>query len=311
MKTTKCLVLGVTASGKGSLAFNLARETDSEIISVDSMKVYRRMDIGTAKPSREAREVIHHHMIDILEPSESFNVAMFCKQALSSIEAIHKRAKSVIAVGGTALYIKALLYGLFEGPGADEQVREALEQRISRQGLADLYRELQDIDPQAAGMISHHDRRRIVRALEVYQLTGLPISRFQRQFTSEACLDNWTVIGIRREKDLENRRINTRVKKMIQAGLVDEVKALLAEEKPLSQQAAVAIGYAEIIAMLRGEMDLDTAVEKIKINTRRLAKSQRTWYKTFPFIHWLDIDEHTPAKIISEMALNIWNKSGQ
>ena len=299
------LILGVTASGKGRAAFELARQLDGEIVSVDSMKVYRRMDIGTAKPSREARQQVRYHMIDIVEPSESFSVGLFLDQANAAIEDIRSRGKAVIAVGGTALYIKALLYGLFEGPGGDDQVRAGLRARAAAEGLASLHRELARIDPEAADRINVNDAKRIIRALEVYQLTGKPISSFQKQFEAERPIRDWTIIGLRRERAVESRRINARVKKMIEQGLVDEVKSLLAEDNPLSQQARCAIGYAEIIGHLEGRMSLDEAVELIKKNTRRLAKGQRTWFKTFRPMHWVDIGEEEPPESVMDRVRQI------
>ena len=294
------LILGVTASGKGRLAFDLAESLGAEIISIDSMKVYRRMDIGTAKPPEEARRGIKYHLIDIVEPSDSFSVGAFRERALGAMEQIKGRGKEIIGVGGTALYIKALLYGLFEGPGSDEQIRAELQERAEAEGLAELYQELTKIDAIAAERINPNDSKRIIRALEVYRITGKPISSFQRQWDDSDAKHDWTIIGLRREKAEESRRINGRVKGMIAAGLVDEVKALLGEEKPLSRQARCAIGYAEIIEYLGGRIELEDAVELIKKNTRRLAKNQRTWFKTFKNVHWLDIEaEETPEEILS------------
>ncbi|MCP4607652.1 MAG: tRNA (adenosine(37)-N6)-dimethylallyltransferase MiaA [Planctomycetes bacterium] len=294
------LILGVTASGKGRLAFDLAGSLGAEIISIDSMKVYRRMDIGTAKPPEEARQGIRYHLIDIVEPSDSFSVGVFRERAVGAMEQIKGRGKEIIGVGGTALYIKALLYGLFEGPGSDEQVRAELQERAEVQGMAELYQELTKIDAIAAERINPNDSKRIIRALEVYRITGKPISSFQKQWDESEPEHDWTIIGLRREKAEESKRINGRVKKMIAAGLVDEVKALLGEEKPLSKQARCAIGYAEIIEYLNGRIGLEDAVELIKKNTRRLAKNQRTWFKTFKNVHWLDIEaEETPEEILS------------
>lgn len=298
------LILGVTASGKGQLAFGLAESLGAEIISIDSMKVYRRMDIGTGKPPKEAREMVPYHLIDVVEPSDAFSVAAFLDLANSAIEQIESRKRPIIAVGGTALYIKALLYGLFEGPGTDEQIRAELHARAEIEG-AELYRELAKIDPEAAERISPNDTRRIIRALEVYKITGKPISSFQNQFDAQEPLRDWTTIGLRREKAEESRRINVRVKKMIEAGLVDEVQSLLDEDKPLSKQARCAIGYAEIIDYLAGVMTLEDAIELIKKNTRRLAKNQRTWFKTFQNVHWLDIGPEEPAEEIFNRARTI------
>jgi len=293
------LILGVTASGKGRLAFDLAKILGAEIISIDSMKVYRRMDIGTAKPSRQARARVKYHLIDIVEPSDSFSVGSFLGAAEDAIKSINNRKREIIAVGGTALYIKALLYGLFEGPGSDKRIRTELRARAQAEGLAKLHHELSVIDPVAAERISPNDARRIVRALEVYQLTGKPISSFQKQWETSRTKHDWTIIGLRREKTDAGGRINKRVKRMINEGLADEVKSLLNEDKPLSKQARCAIGYAEIIEHLSGQTTLEDATELIKVHTRRLAKGQRTWFKTFQNVRWLDIEaEEPPEKIL-------------
>jgi tRNA dimethylallyltransferase len=301
------LILGVTASGKGRLAFDLAESLGAEIISIDSMKVYRRMNIGTAKPPKEARERIKYHLIDVVEPSEAFSVGTFLDLAYDAIEQIKRLKKRIIAVGGTALYMKALLYGLFEGPGSDEQIRAELQARAEDEGLEQLYGQLKNIDPVAAGRIGPRDCKRIIRALEVHRITGKPISSLQQQFDAEKPKHNWTIIGLRREKSVENSRINKRVKKMFAAGLVDEVEHLLAEEKPLSQQARSAIGYAEIIDYLNGQISLEDTTELIKKNTRRLAKNQRTWFKTFKDVNWLDIEPDELPEIIFDRTRTLFS----
>ncbi len=277
------------------------------------------MNIGTAKPPEDARRQIKYHLIDIVEPSDSFSVGTFLDAALQAVEQIRNRNVPVVAVGGTALYIKALLYGLFEGPPGDEQIRTRLKAQAQADGLDELHRRLKEIDPDAAERIHPNDAKRIIRALEVHQITGRPISSLQQQWpegrgrTSEvgdrepsienrASKHNWTIIGLRREKTEENKRINTRARKMIAAGLVDEVKALLAEDRPLSKQARCAIGYAEIIEHLAGRIGLEEAVELIKKNTRRLAKGQRTWFKTFKNVNWLDVEAEEPAEEILNRA---------
>jgi tRNA dimethylallyltransferase len=252
------LILGVTASGKASLAFKLAKQINAEIISIDSMKVYRRMDLGTAKPSPEHRRQVNYHLIDVVEPSESFSVAAFLELTDQAIEKIRSKNKTVIAVGGTALYIKAMLFGLFEGPGSDNNIRDQLKQKARDQGIDILYKQLQQIDPEAAQRIQ-----------------------------------------------AESKRMNARVKKMIEAGLVDEVRSLLAEEKPMSEQARCAIGYAEIIDHLNGNTTLDETIELIKKNTRKLAKSQRTWFKTFKNVNWLDLQPDESPEQIFEKAKNL------
>ncbi len=299
MKQNFILILGVTASGKGKLAFELAKKTGGEIVSIDSMKVYRRMDIGTAKPPKEAREVVPYYLIDIVEPSEPFSAGLFLKFANEAIEEIIKKGKPVISVGGTALYIKSLLYGLFEGPSADENIRQELKQQAQKDGLEILYQQLKTIDPDTASRISSNDEKRIIRALEVYKITGQPISAFQNQWAAEQVNRNWKIFGLRRNKEEENARINKRVKIMLDCGLLDEVKSLLREDKLLSKQARCAIGYSEIIDYLNGKSRFDEAVELIKKHSRLLAKHQRTWFKRFENVHWLDIGEGETAEDIS------------
>jgi len=302
------LIIGVTASGKGQLAFDLAKTIDAEIISVDSMKVYQRMDIGTAKPPKTARREIKYHLLDVAEPSESFSVARFLHLANQAIDQIKSRHKSIVAVGGTALYIKALLYGLFEGPGSDEKIRAKLKHQTKECGTEKLYEKLKNIDPEAADRIHPNDAKRIIRALEVFELTGKPISSFQKQWNEPDKRHDWTIIGLRREKPEENRRINRRVKNMLAQGLIDEVKSLLAEQKPLSPQAQHAIGYAEIIDYLNGRTTLEDAAELIKKNTRRLAKSQRTWFKTFKNVNWLDLPPQQSPKQLFDDTLELIQK---
>jgi len=310
MNQQMILIIGKTASGKGRLAFQLAEHLDGEIISIDSMKVYRRMDIGTAKPPKQAREKIKHHLIDIVEPSESFNVGMFYNYALSAIDDINSRNKTVIAAGGTALYIKTLLYGLFEGPGKNRQIRNELEKKSDTMGLEFLHRRLYEIDPEAALNIHANDRKRIIRALEVYQITKKPISSLKQQWDKDKPLHNWTVIGIKREKKDVSHRINLRVKKMFEQGLVNEVETLLSETKPLSEQARCAIGYAEIIEYLNGKNTLEKTFEKVKINTRRLAKNQQNWFKTFGNVNWIEVEPDEPQQSFFQKAINLLNRLG-
>ena len=303
-KHNKILILGVTASGKSALAFELAKTLTAEIISVDSMKVYRRMNIGTAKPPQEKRQILPYHLIDVAEPSEAFSVDRFLELTEKSVQDIQSRNKPIVAVGGTAMYIKALLHGLFDGPGSDETIRARLKQQGDAEGLLQLHKRLVAVDPEAGERIHPNDEKRIIRALEVFELTGKPISCFQKQWDNAPASD-WFVIGLRREKEVENSRMNARVKRMIDDGLRDEVAGLLAEENPLSKQAAAAIGYAEMIAHLKGEMELDETIEKIKINTRRFAKSQRTWFKTFRNTNWIDITEQDTVQTVLDRTLSI------
>ena len=293
-------IFGCTGCGKGALGRALAERLGAEIVSVDSMKVYRRMDIGTAKPTGAVRERIGHHLIDVAEPSEEFSVARFVELADAAIKTIHGRGRPVLAVGGTALYIKALSEGLFEGPSADENLRAQLKDRAARVGSDELHAELRQVDPAAAERIHPNDLRRIVRALEVYTLTGTPISALQTQWDRQRTVYDCRFIGLRRELDDQNSRTNLRVKRMIDAGLVDEVRALLGESPPMGHTARKAVGYAETIEHLCGAVPLAKAVENTKINTRQLAKSQRTWFKRFGQVHWIDLQPDSSGAQIAD-----------
>jgi tRNA dimethylallyltransferase len=296
-------IIGRTGCGKGAVGRELARRLGGQIVSVDSMKIYRRMDIGTAKPSAEARGEVVHHCIDLVEPSDSFSVAQYVEHADRAIAAIHAAGSVPLAVGGTSLYIKALSEGLFEGPAADQAVRAALHQRASDEGLAALHAELARIDPDAGGRIHPNDERRIVRALEVFQATGKPISQLQAQWDSGQSRYECVFLALRRDREDQARRINLRVKRMVEAGLRDEVAALLAEPAGLSYQAAQAVGYAEMIDHLAGRCSLDDAVERIKINTRQLAKKQRTWHRRFRDVQWFDVEADATGEGVAERIL--------
>ncbi len=297
------LLIGCTASGKSRVGLEIARRLGTEIISIDSMKVYQRMDIGTAKPSAEIRREVPHHLIDVIEPSDAFSVARYLELADKAIRDIAARDLPVLAVGGTMLYVRGLTAGVFEGPGADPELRSAIRRRAEQEGMAALHAELAKIDPVSAERIHPNDLRRIERALEVYHLTGTPISCLQTQWAGDESPYDCRLVALRRPKEEENRRINARVKRMIDAGLVEEVRGLLAEPAGIGDQAAQAVGYAEIIAHLRGEMAFEEAVEKIKINSRRLAKSQRTWMKRMPNIQWVDVADDDRPEQVAERVL--------
>ncbi|MCG8406290.1 MAG: tRNA (adenosine(37)-N6)-dimethylallyltransferase MiaA [Phycisphaerales bacterium] len=297
------LLLGVTGSGKTATALPLAERLDAEIVSVDSMQVYRRMDIGTAKPTPGERRQVPHHLIDVVEPSEAFSVARFVDLADGAIAEIAARGRMPLTVAGTPLYLMGLMYGMFEGPSADEAFRADLSRRAEHEGLPALHAELARVDPEAAARIHPNDYKRIERALEVYHLSGQPLSAQQGQWDANEMRYPATVVGIRREKDDASRRINARVKAMIQAGLVDEVRSLLDEPDGLSEQARQALGYAEIIDHLQGGTGLEEAVERIKIHTRRLAKHQRTWFRKFRTVRWLDVTpDETTSSICGRLA---------
>jgi tRNA dimethylallyltransferase len=304
------LLIGCTAGGKGQVGLELARRLGGEIVSVDSMKIYRRLDIGTAKPSPAARAEIPHHMLDVVEPADSFSLARYVELADQVIHDISGRHKSVIAVGGTMLYVQGLTAGVFEGPGADPEFRRALRERARREGASVVHAELARLDPEAAARIHPNDLRRIERALEVYHVTGSPISQFQQQWGQPASRYDCRPVALRRPKDQANRRINARVHRMIEAGLVEEVRGLLAEPGGIGPQAAQAVGYAEIIAHLRGELTLAEAIERIKINSRRLGKHQRTWMRRMLGIRWVDVAEQDTVEQVADRVVELWERSG-
>ena len=300
-------ILGCTACGKGAVGRTLARRIGGQIVSVDSMKIYRRMDNGTAKPIAEARREVPYHCIDIVEPNESFSVAQYVEHADRAIQSIASSSTVPLAIGGTSLYIKALSEGLFEGATGDPSVRASLRALAAAEGLEKLHAELARIDPEAARRIHPNDERRVIRALEVFQTTGRPISSLQKQWDSGTLRYDCAFIGLRRGREDISRRINARTKRMMDLGLVDEVSALLGEPGGISDQAAQAVGYAEIIAYLRGQCTLEQAIERIKVNTRHLAKKQRTWHRRWGDVRWFDLGpddppEATAERIISEIA---------
>jgi len=289
MQTKLTFLIGCTSCGKGGVGRELALRTGGEIVSLDSMKVYRRMDIGTAKPSADVRRRIPHHLIDVAEPSEEFSAAEFLRHAERAIAEIESRGRPVFVVGGTPLYAKALVDGLFEGPGRDLTIRARLQQDAAVSGRAVLHDRLRGVDPLAATRIHPNDERRLVRALEVFELTGRPISDLQQQWDRPPSRYSSVFLGLRRGREDQNHRINERVRRMMVAGLVDEVRSLLAESPPLGTAARRALGYAEIIQHLEGGLELADAVEIIKIKTRRFAKAQRTWFKRFLDTEWIDL----------------------
>jgi tRNA dimethylallyltransferase len=285
------VITGCTAVGKGALARALAATLGAEIVSADSMKVYRGMDIGTAKPSPEVRATLPHHLIDVADPCEPFNAARFVELADHAVTAIHARGRPVVAVGGTMLYLKCWYAGLFAGPSADPSVRAEIRRRVADEGLDALHAELARIDPAAAARIHRHDLRRIERALEVYRATGRPIGELQQQWDRAELRRpdwRWRLIGVQRDRENLNRRINARVKRMLAGGLVDEARRIWSDPRGVGPQASQAVGYAELFAHFEGRLTLDDALEQTKIHSRRLAKHQRTWLKRMADVNWLD-----------------------
>lgn len=298
------VILGPTASGKSGAALAVARRVGAEIVSVDSMQVYRGMDVGTAKPTPAERAQVRHHLIDVVEPDEPFTVARFVELAESVIADARQRGAPLVLSGGTPLYYKALFDGLFGGPGADEAIRD----RLRAFSGEELHRRLVEVDPASAARIHANDAKRLVRALEVFELTGQPISSFQTEWAAPARRHVATWIGLGWDKDALNRRINARVRSMMAAGWVDEVRALLARHGgALSHTAAEATGYRELIEHVEGRMSLDDAVEQIKIATRQLARRQMKWFRRFPEVTW--VPGNQPVAAIVDQAIAAWQKT--
>jgi tRNA dimethylallyltransferase len=288
MKPKLVIVFGPTAAGKSDLVLELAPRLNAEIINADSQQVYRQMDIGTAKPSKAERAKVPHHLIDVVDPDEEFNVARYRELAIASARDIQSRGKQVIVSGGTGLYIKALTRGLFVGPAQDKGIRKALDAEAKANGLNSLYQRLERVDSSATSWIHPNDRQRIIRALEVYQLTGKPISEWQKEhaFRERESAFSTLKIGLDRQRAELYDRINQRCDKMIEAGLVHEVKGLFDKGYSSHLNSLRSVGYRHMGLFLTDRTGLGEAVDLMKRDTRRLAKRQLTWFRGDEEIHW-------------------------
>ncbi len=302
-KPLALLIMGPTAAGKTDLAIALARRLNGEIVSVDSGQVYRGMDIGTAKPSRQIRARIPHHLIDILDPSQSYSAGRFRSDALALIEAIAHRNRLPILVGGTMLYFHALLRGIAPMPEADPEVRERINAEASRHGWAALHRRLAAVDPRAAARIHPNDPQRIQRALEVYHLTGKPLSAWWGQTaTGELPFRPVKVALVPRDREQLHRRIGHRFHAMLEAGLVAEVEALYRRGDLHPGLPAIrSVGYRQVWGWLAGEYDHATMIEKAIVATRRLAKRQLTWLRRERDALWLDPGRDVVERVIAAL----------
>ncbi len=281
-------IAGPTASGKTALAVALAKELGGEVVSCDSMQVYKRMDIGTAKPTLEEMAGIPHHMIDVAEPWEDFSVSRYCAMATPIVEDILARGKTAVIAGGTGLYMDSLIKGNDFAPFPSTGVREALEARADAQGIEVLMGELQAIDPEAAARLHLSDRKRIIRALEVYHETGETITAHNQR--TQAIPPKFTPLWL--GLDFENRadlyaRVDKRVDIMLEMGLEQEIRELLGSGIPPKCTAMQAIGYKEFVAALNGEMSIADAADEVRKASRHYAKRQLTWFRRNKAIHWL------------------------
>jgi len=308
MRIPLLVIVGPTASGKSAVAMALALRLDGEIVSADSMQVYRGMDIGTAKPSLGEQAEIRHHLIDAADPDEVFNVARYQELAGAAIADAASRGKLPIMVGGTGLYVDAIVRGfLFPDEGRNPAVRERLEREAAEGwgGAPALHARLALCDPEAAARIHPNDLRRIVRALEVFEVTGRPITELRRKHVPVNTY-NTRLFGLTMPREALAARIDARVDQMVAAGLVDEVRGLLQMGYDPEATAMQAIGYKEFAAYLAGREGLDQAIDAVKLETRKYAKRQMTWFRKHDDIAWIDVcGISDPSNVASEIVARL------
>ena len=300
---------GPTAGGKTEVAVELAGLIGAEIISLDSMALYRGMDVGTAKPAVGQRGGVPHYLIDVIEPEDEYSLAQYLGAAHDCIRRIKDRGGEVLFAGGTPLYLKGLLRGIFEGPPADWEFRRQLEREAARQGAGFLHTRLTGVDPVSAERLHPNDTRRLIRALEVFEKTGKPISQLQEQFEHGRSAEECRVFVLDWPRRELYDRIDRRVEQMFLAGLVDEVRRLLTRPGGLGKTAAQALGYREVIDHLQGGPGLPETIELVKTHTRQFAKRQSTWFRGLEECRFLpvagDIDPSQAARRIAEAGRSV------
>jgi tRNA dimethylallyltransferase len=293
---------GPTCSGKTPLAIELAKLLDAEILSLDSMAVYRGMDIGTAKPSLAQQQMVRHHLIDIAEPTDSFSVSCYVEAAHKCAAEILGRGKKVLVAGGTPLYLKCLLRGLFVGPPADWEFRNSINEDLKVYGPEALKARLAQVDPLLAHRLHLHDSRRMIRGLEVARVTGRPLSHWQEQFENPAPRKFAPVAVLRLDRAWLHERINTRVERMLAEGLLVEVEQLLARYGSLGHTAAQAVGYREMLQQIQGELPVEETTDKIKAHTRQFARRQEIWFRGLKELEPLTV---TADSQVADLAENL------
>lgn len=298
------IITGATASAKTDVALYISSRIDTEIISADSMQVYRGMDIGTSKVPLNIRKVIPHYLIDILDPWESYNLGMYVKDVKAIVSTRSKKGRLLLVVGGAGLYIKGLTNGVFNGPSADPSIRNRLKIMAQEKGTVYLHNLLKKVDPVTAIRLHPDDQKRVIRAFEVYEKTGISISKLQEQWTNCEPGFDYSIFVINRSKDDLYKRIDNRVEKMFGQGLVDEVKSLMNNPRGLSKEAQQAVGYKETLRyLIDRELGLDQTKDLIKQNTRNLAKRQITWFKGLHHTNWIDVKPEDDVEIIGNKIL--------
>ncbi len=285
--------------GKSHVGLALAQRLGAEIVSLDSMAIYRGMDIGTAKPGPAEQATVPHHLIDICDPDEEFSVAQYMDAAERVVRDIRGRGREVLFVGGTPMWLKCLLRGLFDGPPANWELRQEIEREAATLAPGELHKRLELVDPLAAAQIHPNDTRRLIRALEVFRTTGEPISHQQLEFDESRTAEECRVFVLHRERGEQHQRIEDRVDKMLADGLVDEVRELTAGGNQLGRTASQAVGYQEVLEYLAGESGEPTMTEKIKARTRRFAKRQGTWFRSLSECRWVEVAEHETAECVA------------
>jgi tRNA dimethylallyltransferase len=283
-------IVGPTASGKSLIALHAAGVMGGEIVSADSRQIYKYLDIGTAKPSLEDRRRIPHYFVDIFNPDKEYSAGEFGRDARVQIQQIGSRGKTPILVGGSGLYVKAVVDGFFEGPGKDPETRLRLENRLKEEGPESLVRTLRAVDPSTAAAMDITKPRRIIRALEVFYITGKPLSQFHREQSTTPPFEV-VQVGFSWPRELLYKRINDRVNFMFSAGLIEELERLRAMGYSLAMNALNTVGYREVFDYLSGKTDMEETIELVKRNSRRFAKRQMTWFRSDRRIRWIRTDE--------------------
>jgi tRNA dimethylallyltransferase len=300
------VILGPTGVGKSLAAMRVAEALDGEIISADSRQIYRQMDIATAKPGPEALTRVAHHLLDIIEPDETFSAGRYGEMARQAILRLYESGKTPVVVGGTGLYIRVLLYGLWQGPQARWDLREQLLEEERALGPGHLHEKLARMDPEAALRIHYRDLAKTVRALEVVLLTGIPLTQHHEEYRSRVkrlSAGHCVMIGLRRDREDLYRRINRRVDEMVDSGLVKEVESLLRRGYREDLPSMRGLGYRQMAGYLKGRYSLEGAIALIKRDTRRYAKRQMTWFRKEPHVRWIDLAPEDEVQKISEKVL--------
>lgn len=299
------VIVGPTAVGKSRIAVEVAKAFETEVLTADSRQVYRGMDVGTDKPTPEERQGIPHRLIDLVGPDESFNAGLYRRQAIDEIERLYRDRRLPLVVGGTGLYVRTLLKGLCDAPPTDPIMRAALKQEAEDQGHDCLYARLVEVDPVAASRLHPRDESKVLRALEVYQLSGRRMSEFQQEHGFAERPFSTLMIGLNRDRDALYRRIEERIDWQLAHGLIEETKQLLDQGYQRDSAAMKGLGYRQVAEHLAGVYDSAEMVRRFKRDTRRFSKRQMTWFRKEPWIQWLTIEEsesvqHTTARVIGQ-----------